>query len=278
MQFNFPQDYRKYLKWLILAGIVLVILIIVLSCARSNRSANQNANQEYNLWQGGTALPQATSDWDNWGQETATPSVGPVSTVAPVPTVSAQPTATASTSVRRGDSGETVTYIQQRLKTLGYYTGTVDGEFGAGTENAVKAFQSTNGLTSDGVVGTRTMNVLKSDSAKSGTTPSSSSSSSKDTSKATSVPARREYTPSDSGNYGYLELGSSGSSVRKLQNRLAELGYLSSGDVTGTYDATTEAAVITFQERNGEWSDGKAGPDTQTKLYSNSALQASSND
>ena len=50
-----------------------------------------------------------------------------------------------------GDSGDKVKALQTRLAALGYYTGSVDGDFGEGTENAVKAFQSRNGLTPDGI-------------------------------------------------------------------------------------------------------------------------------
>lgn len=44
--------------------------------------------------------------------------------------------------------------IQRDLISLGYtQIGTADGYYGANTETAVKAFQSANGLTSDGVFG-----------------------------------------------------------------------------------------------------------------------------
>lgn len=92
-------------------------------------------------------------------------------------------------------------------------------------------------------------------------------------SKATSIPPQKEYTPSELSNYRFLQLGSSGADVKKLQNRLIELGYMS-GSSSGSYDEYTQAAVEAFQKRNGEWVDGVAGEDTQTKLYSNSALYA----
>ena len=59
-------------------------------------------------------------------------------------------------ALRRGSRGTAVTELQTRLKRWGYYTGAVDGVFGAKTESAVKAFQRRNGLTPDGVVGERT--------------------------------------------------------------------------------------------------------------------------
>ncbi len=59
-------------------------------------------------------------------------------------------------SIRRGDRGETVRVIQQKLKRWGYLNGAVDGIFGSDTENAVKYFQRKNGLQVDGIVGTKT--------------------------------------------------------------------------------------------------------------------------
>ena len=58
--------------------------------------------------------------------------------------------------------GPDVQWVQNKLKTLGYYTDTVDGDYGAKTELAVKAFQKANNLTVDGTVGSATLNALKS--------------------------------------------------------------------------------------------------------------------
>jgi len=49
-------------------------------------------------------------------------------------------------SYKKGSSGAVVTQIQTKLKSWGYYTGTVDGIYGSGTERAVRAFQQKNGL------------------------------------------------------------------------------------------------------------------------------------
>ena len=63
-------------------------------------------------------------------------------------------------SLKRGSSGERVKQLQTRLKRWGYYSGAIDGIFGSGTEAAVKAFQRKNGLTADGIVGSRTAAAL----------------------------------------------------------------------------------------------------------------------
>lgn len=55
--------------------------------------------------------------------------------------------------LRMGMQGSEVTKLQKLLQTLGFLNGSVDGDFGAGTEAAVKAAQVRYGLQPDGVVG-----------------------------------------------------------------------------------------------------------------------------
>ncbi len=54
----------------------------------------------------------------------------------------------------RGDP--TVQAYQQSLADLGYDPGPIDGRYGPLTANAVRDFQSANGLTVDGILGPRT--------------------------------------------------------------------------------------------------------------------------
>lgn len=61
---------------------------------------------------------------------------------------------------RYGSRGQEVISIQSRLSALGYYGGNIDGIFGAATQNAVIAFQKDNGLSPDGIVGTKTLAAL----------------------------------------------------------------------------------------------------------------------
>ena len=63
-------------------------------------------------------------------------------------------------SYKKGSSGAVVTQIQTKLKSWGYYTGSVDGVYGSGTERAVRAFQQKNGLAVDGKAGTQTLAAM----------------------------------------------------------------------------------------------------------------------
>ncbi len=62
-------------------------------------------------------------------------------------------------ALRLGDTGAAVRALQNQLKQCGYSVA-ADGVFGAGTEAAVIALQTRNGLNADGVVGTRTQQAL----------------------------------------------------------------------------------------------------------------------
>ena len=64
--------------------------------------------------------------------------------------------------LKKGASGNAVSYIQQKLKEAGFYSSIIDGDFGAGTEKALKAFQKSEGISADGVLGPGTMAKLQS--------------------------------------------------------------------------------------------------------------------
>ena len=59
-----------------------------------------------------------------------------------------------------GLRGEEVRQIQTKLKRWGYYSGNVDGIYGSATLAAVKSFQKKNGLTVDGIAGTKTLQAM----------------------------------------------------------------------------------------------------------------------
>ena len=93
-------------------------------------------------------------------------------TPTPLPPVPDSVRATELTSVvtpepalHNGSKGEKVWKLQERLQQLGYYQGTLDGEFGPGTREAVLLFPKKNGLGMDGLAGEETQRVLYSEEA-----------------------------------------------------------------------------------------------------------------
>lgn len=52
------------------------------------------------------------------------------------------------------------TEIQTALKNAGFYKGEADGKIGSTTKEAIRKFQEANGLTADGVMGSRTWEKL----------------------------------------------------------------------------------------------------------------------
>ena len=245
-----------------------------------------------------TPTPGQGGDWTDWGNTGNTPATGtptPVptggtivfdqNTPAPgaentiqtvtgspspaVPTTAAPITPTPTPkSMRLGFQGDAVRTVQRKLRELGYYTGSIDGDFGKETEKAVKAFQKANGLSADGKVGEQTLKKLNDKNAK---TAKQANATKKPN---TTAKPKSTATPNLQKDY-YLNLGVTGTKVETLQRRLIELGWLS-GKVNGKYDEATEAAVIAFQERTkGIWADGIAGPETLRALYSSGAARSS---
>ncbi len=218
-----------------------------------------------NLPTGSDTIPQSTTP-GAWGSVLVPSGQPGFNTPTPTPTVwggvvvSMAPTtaipAPTPVVLKLGATGPEVKAMQQRLKDLKYDVGSVDGDFGKSTEAALKAFQARNSLRVDGIAGSETLRKLNSSSAlppRPTPTP---------TPRATATPVIRKDV--------YLKLGSTGSDVRKMQERLIALGYLS-GTANGQFDSITEAAVIAFQNRNTSYSDGIAGQLTLEKLYSSSA-------
>lgn len=62
--------------------------------------------------------------------------------------------------LQAGSSGPEVSQVQTQLQSLGFFNGTIDGNFGPDTQAAVMQFQTSQGLTADGIVGPQTFNAL----------------------------------------------------------------------------------------------------------------------
>lgn len=78
--------------------------------------------------------------------------------------------------LKQGSRGDLVKQVQTKLIRWGYMSGKADGIFGSKTKEGVKYFQRKNGLSVDGIVGTKTAQAmgisLKSTSSSSSSTSS----------------------------------------------------------------------------------------------------------
>lgn len=102
----------------------------------------------------GTAYGVVTSQlsrWDEWGELVGVEYDLPADSVTIAPR-----------TLRKGDIGTDVEEVQRILNQDSRYDGLkVDGIFGRDTEASVRAFQSDNGLTPDGIVGPLTWGKLR---------------------------------------------------------------------------------------------------------------------
>ena len=144
-------------------------------------------------------------------------------------------------SLRKGATGSAVKDLQTKLKKLGFYNASIDGDYGDTTVAAVKAFQKKYNLTADGVAGSETLKKL--DTAYKNADSNTS-------------------TDDDS-----LRKGATGTAVKTLQTNLKKLGFYTAY-VDGSFGSTTESAVKAFQKKYGLSADGVAGSATLKKIES----------
>ena len=189
---------------------------------------------------------------------------------------SSSSSAASSSLLKQGTKSEAVRTLQQNLKTLGYYTGSVTGNFGPLTKEAVYSFQKANGLSADGVAGEKTLAAISSklkggsSSGSSNNSSSSSSSSSNSSSSSTSSLLNTSIT---------LQQGTKNDEVLKLQNMLTSLGFYT-GNKTGNFGEKTADAVIAYQKSKGLTADGIAGKKTLAAInadYSGSSVIGNNN-
>ncbi|NEQ98463.1 MAG: hypothetical protein F6K30_17375 [Cyanothece sp. SIO2G6] len=153
-----------------------------------------------------------------------------------------------------GDQGPSVATLQNQLTQLGYYDGPVTGYFGSLTEAALIRFQTAQGLSADGIVGSATQSALDRALGR------------------TATPTAPD--PND----GVWEAGEVGATVTTIQRQLQVLGYYNA-PIDGDFGSNTEAAVREFQRSRSLTVDGKAGPQTMAALNAatQSAATSSSN-
>jgi N-acetylmuramoyl-L-alanine amidase len=147
----------------------------------------------------------------------------------------------------RGDGGEAVRDLQQRIGALGYdVTGDEPGRFGDATVAAVRAFQEARGLAADGVCGRHTWAALVESGFSLGDRI---------------LYARRPMLRGDD--------------VAELQRRLNALGF-DAGREDGILCDRTIAALTEFQRNVGLAADGMCGTTTVAALDRVGGLAAGS--
>ncbi len=168
--------------------------------------------------------------------------------------------AVAGASMQLGNTGDAVVKLQSRLSSLGYYTGAASGTYDKETKKAVAAFQKKNGLTSDGIAGKATQDVLYSSAAMAANeTPTPSPSPTPTAVPSFTIPS------------GKVERGTEGENAKLVQQRLKDLGYYR-GRVDGKFGTQSVRSLKSFQEAHGLEADGVAGEDTYKVLFSWGAL------
>ncbi len=131
--------------------------------------------------------------------------------------------------------------LQVVLKNYGYYTSKIDGDFGPASKKALKEFQSSNNLVSDGILGKNTCKTLNN--------------------KENVVKKTIKTNKSLSTNPQITQ----STEILNIQNKLSELG-LYSGEIDGINGSRTKIAIKNFQTKAGLTPDGIIGPKTLSAL------------
>ena len=139
-----------------------------------------------------------------------------------------------------GDSNDSVIILQEKLKILGFYNGSITGSFDYYTKSAVTNFQEVYDLNPTGIVDDETWEELY------------------------TLTQPQEYQLSKSIR-PTLRLGDTGEDVKYLQTRLSELMYYD-GPINGIFDTNTQTAVKEFQTNNKLTADGIVGRYTWSAL------------
>ena len=126
---------------------------------------------------------------------------------------------------QQGSTGENVRTVQYLVTAQGHPTA-VDGVFGPATKTAVQAFQSSRGLSADGIVGAQTWPQL----------------------------------------IIQVQQGSNGDAVRAVQSQMHSRGGGAAIAVDGVFGSMTNDAVRAFQALTGMTVDGIVGPQTWNYL------------
>lgn len=165
-------------------------------------------------------------------------------------------------TLRPTATGADVQRLQRLLAGKGYQVAQ-DGKFGAGTEAAVKAFQTANGLTADGVVGARTWQLLMGSQSQTQV--------GRPAAPTSGTQAQAPISGPSSGATLTLRVNARGPEVMELQQLLNAKGY-NVGTPDGKFGSGTLAQVQRFQASLGMEADGVVGRRTWEALRGTSSI------
>lgn len=131
-----------------LLGVAAFVVIVVIAFAAAGVFSGGKKSS--------SPPPTTTTNPQTTTQQTPTTPSTPTTT----PTISTVPTLT-SGLLKQGTSGPDVKALQQALASAGHDPGTIDGDFGPKTEQALIAFQQSAGVPADGVYGPQTKAALE---------------------------------------------------------------------------------------------------------------------
>lgn len=140
-----------------------------------------------------------------------------------------------------GSVGNDVKELQEKLNSLGYNCGVVDGQYGMKTVNSIKKFQQASGLYADGIAGKQTLVKL--------------------------ISKNNNLNQTNNGTVinRVLRFGFIGDDVKWLQTQLTDLGY-PCGIIDGHFGGKTLQSLKRFQKASNLTVDGIAGENTISAL------------
>ncbi|WP_010283936.1 C40 family peptidase [Bacillus timonensis] len=138
--------------------------------------------------------------------------------------------------LRYGHTGYPVRFLQFELHKFNFYYETIDGHYGASTQEAVKRFQELYDIKIDGVAGEKTLEKLNE--------------------------VILQPTPP------FLSVGDEGPAVKQIQSKLQKLRFYS-GLVDGKFENVTEASVKAYQKKFKLEANGLATDETIDHIMKN---------
>ena len=154
--------------------------------------------------------------------------------------------------LKQGMQGNEVKLLQTELKKLGYFKEEPSGFFGEITKQALMKYQKDRKFSVDGVAGPAVWSALVGNDKLPGLTQKSTTS---------------DTTVQNTDFSSNLHKGDQGASVKAMQSKLSDLGYLTKDSITGYFGQITESAVIKYQKANGSKADGIVGKGTWGILF-----------